>query len=358
MAADHTLAFSELGVLPTSVVPALDAMPEQSYADLVLLARTLCTADMALLSLVDGQRIWFKDNRQITGNALQAAMACCWHTVQHPQQVTVVEDLRNDLRFGACSWAMAVPELCFYAGAALVADNDVVVGVLCVLDQQPRHLSEQQQLALSAIARQVMHLLALRRSNETLQSLAADNARMTQQLLEYQQELEEQNAELAKEAQHDPLTGLLNRAGLDNLRAALKKQERRRRQYTIAVIDLDHFKRVNDTHGHAIGDQVLRAVAGEIRRMVRSRDHVGRFGGEEFIVVMPDTPLPDARMVMDRLCATLAASTTLPVPVTVSIGLASNRMGLDDSDVVFRNADQALYLAKNGGRNRVVVLDD
>ena len=97
-------------------------------------------------------------------------------------------------------------------------------------------------------------------------------------------------------------TRLLNRSGLNKLRElAMASNWHQGRIFSVAVIDLDHFKRINDTCGHAVGDQVLQVVAEEIRRAIRGGDYAGRFGGEEFVVIMPDTPTAGARTVMERL---------------------------------------------------------
>ncbi len=338
----------------------LDTMPEQAYEDLVLLASTICGTPIALVSLIDRDRQWFKAHQGTELTETERSIAFCGHAIRRPDEVMVVPDARQDPRFAANPLVTGEPHVRFYAGAPLVTRDGVALGTICVLDDKPHQLTPQQAAALSAIARQVMHLLELRQTNDELKRLADENARMTRQLLGYQQELEEQNAELAKEAKHDALTGLLNRSGLNKLRElALASRWHQGRIISVAVIDLDHFKRINDTFGHAVGDQVLQTVAEEIRRAIRGGDYAGRFGGEEFVVIMPDTPTAGARTVMERLRKGLAGrAKDLPTPITVSIGLASSRPGLDDPDTIFRNADQALYQAKNRGRDRVAVLED
>jgi diguanylate cyclase (GGDEF)-like protein len=120
------------------------------------------------------------------------------------------------------------------------------------------------------------------------------------------------------------------------------------------MVDIDHFKRVNDSHGHAAGDAVLAAVGRGLVGGVRTEDLVARLGGEEFLVVLPATPLGGAAQVADRLRLAVAALTGLPCPVAVSIGVAVRRDG-EAATVLVKRADEALYRAKQGGRNRVEI---
>jgi two-component system, cell cycle response regulator len=127
----------------------------------------------------------------------------------------------------------------------------------------------------------------------------------------------------------------------------------------LLMLDIDYFKRVNDTHGHVAGDAVLRDVAGRIQRNVRGFDLVARYGGEEFVVVMPDTGLPVATMVAERLRNMVADKPVAlgdgggDVSVTVSIGIAVAREGGDTAAQLLQRADKALYGAKASGRNCV-----
>lgn len=157
----------------------------------------------------------------------------------------------------------------------------------------------------------------------------------------------------------DELTGLFNRrylfAHLDEL---LARRRDGGQDLAVLVLDIDHFKTVNDRHGHLGGDEVLRELADRMLRQVRSVDLVARFGGEEFVVVMPETSLAGAAIVAERLRAAIAeeafslASGT-PVPVTISIGVAAAMDGDTGVDGLLKRADDALYAAKNGGRDRV-----
>jgi two-component system cell cycle response regulator len=160
----------------------------------------------------------------------------------------------------------------------------------------------------------------------------------------------------------DELTGLYNRryvfAHLNELLARIPDNGNKT---AVMLFDIDHFKQVNDRHGHPAGDEVLRELAGRALRHVRSVDLVGRIGGEEFIVVMPETNLSGATLVAERLRAAVAEDPFMlegsrTLPVTVSIGVAITGDRNDKIDDLLKRADDALYTAKNGGRNRVVTL--
>lgn len=157
----------------------------------------------------------------------------------------------------------------------------------------------------------------------------------------------------------DPLTGIYNRRGLLELAERdLQLARRKGRPFSVIIFDLDHFKRINDACGHAEGDRVLREVASVAKNTIRGTDLLGRVGGEEFMVVMPDTLGDDAFRVADRIRAVLSASVSTgesPKPVTASFGVAGSRLGAETLDCLQSYADKALYRAKNNGRNRVEI---
>lgn len=124
-----------------------------------------------------------------------------------------------------------------------------------------------------------------------------------------------------------------------------------------AMVDIDHFKNVNDRFGHAAGDKVLAAVGHALSSFLRPRDLIARFGGEEFLVILPDTALANARTLAEAMRIAVSDLKGLPIPVTVSIGVAACLRD-DTSEEVIRRADQALYVAKNGGRNRVALAEE
>ncbi|MEB2846078.1 PleD family two-component system response regulator [Rhizobiales bacterium RZME27] len=159
----------------------------------------------------------------------------------------------------------------------------------------------------------------------------------------------------------DGLTGLQNRRYLDNhLKTLFNRAAARGRSLSICLVDIDRFKQVNDTYGHDVGDEVLKEFASRIRSTVRGADLACRYGGEEFVVVMPDTDPAQAATIAERLRAMVETqpfhirSLGINLTVTASLGIAGNEPGVETPDQLLKQADLALYEAKNGGRNRVV----
>jgi two-component system cell cycle response regulator len=159
----------------------------------------------------------------------------------------------------------------------------------------------------------------------------------------------------------DALTGLFNRRYMESHLATLVEQAASRgKPLTVMVVDIDYFKAINDSHGHDAGDDVLRDFALRIKRSIRGIDLACRYGGEEFVLVMPETDMAVAAMVAERLRRRIAAEPfaiqqgSRVVPVTISIGIAALRDKDDTAASVLKRADQALYRAKRDGRNRVV----
>jgi two-component system, cell cycle response regulator len=159
----------------------------------------------------------------------------------------------------------------------------------------------------------------------------------------------------------DALTGLFNRRYMESHLSTLVEQAASRgKPLTVMVIDIDYFKAINDSHGHDAGDDVLRDFALRIKRSIRGIDLACRYGGEEFVLVMPETDMAVAAMVAERLRRRIAAEPfaiqqgSRVVPVTISIGIAALRDKDDSAASVLKRADQALYRAKRDGRNRVV----
>ena len=155
----------------------------------------------------------------------------------------------------------------------------------------------------------------------------------------------------------DTLTGLYNRRYFEaHIEATVTRATGSGKEVSILMLDIDHFKLVNDTHGHDVGDQVLQDVARHLKSSVRASDFVARYGGEEFLVLLPDTSALDAEVVAEKVRRAVAASVhPLVGQVTVSVGVSQWRDDLPDEGLLVRRADQALYAAKGAGRNRVMV---
>jgi diguanylate cyclase (GGDEF)-like protein len=155
----------------------------------------------------------------------------------------------------------------------------------------------------------------------------------------------------------DGLTSLHNRKQLDTLvEEELARARRHGRDLSVLMLDIDHFKKINDTHGHLTGDSVLRALASLLQKRLRPNDKLGRYGGEEFCAILPETSLENAAVIAEELRALVAATPfraeSLEINVTISIGAGALREGMGATDL-YSSADQMLYQAKRTGRNKV-----
>ncbi|MEE1865280.1 GGDEF domain-containing protein [Pseudomonas auratipiscis] len=186
-----------------------------------------------------------------------------------------------------------------------------------------------------------------------LQGLAERVANMEQEAMGYREHLEEQR----QKALIDPLTGLPNRAAWsERVDQELLHWQESGGHLLMAILDLDHFKRINDSYGHLAGDKVLKIVANELRKRLRPQDFIARFGGEEFVLLIPQTALAAGCQLVETLRAAVEACPFHfkgeRVTITLSIGISAFRSG-ERSEVVLKRADEALYRAKHLGRNRV-----
>ena len=202
---------------------------------------------------------------------------------------------------------------------------------------------EVQQLSQS-LGRMTHHLVAAREAMEEKVRLRT-------------LELEAANRALDLQARTDALTGLLNRRGFETQMAfAVALARRSSRPLSLITVDVDHFKRVNDTYGHEAGDEVLRRLARTLESRLRGSDVVARLGGEEFVALLPDTDLNGAQSIAQALVAAMAEQQDPVVgTITVSAGVATMRGAEDNGAAMLRRGDAALYEAKGQGRNRVCV---
>jgi diguanylate cyclase (GGDEF)-like protein len=197
---------------------------------------------------------------------------------------------------------------------------------------------------------------SLERSYRDLLALAGDIAHEKREL---SRRLGEVNSKLQHEAGSDSLTGLMNRRAFERfLVIELSRARRSNRALSMLIIDLDHFKEINDSHGHQAGDDVLREASARVSAAVRGGDVVARLGGEEFAVLLPDTPIAGALVLAERIrrdfetvvCATAAG----PVRFTASFGAAEHSPDDADEKALVARADALMYAAKRAGRNRVL----
>ncbi len=197
-------------------------------------------------------------------------------------------------------------------------------------------------------------ILRFRRMAAALRAEIARHAKTEQQLIE-------RNQELLQLATTDLLTGLSNRrAIMQRAQTEIRRASRYQKDLAVLMLDIDHFKQVNDQYGHAAGDRVLSEFATLCTQSIRDTDLAGRYGGEEFFLLLPEIDLQTAILSADRLRMSIAAhvfvlSDTKRLSVTCSVGIAMYQPECDDLDQLLLRADQALYLAKRQGRNRCCV---
>jgi diguanylate cyclase len=253
----------------------------------------------------------------------------------HAENQTSARDLNEQLREQVGGLQSSVQDASDLSSLKQVLDNRLE-GLLTTMDDYQRKRDEREQ---EVAAR--------------LQGLAARVASMEQEAQNFRTHLEEQR----QKALIDPLTTLPNRAAWgERLEQEMTRWQQRKDSLLVCMLDLDRFKSINDGYGHLAGDKVLKIVAGVLRKRIRPTDFLARFGGEEFVMLMPATALNDGLPLLDDLRAAVEASPFHfkgeRVTITVSMGVTAFQAG-ERSDVALKRADQALYRAKENGRNRV-----
>lgn len=334
----------------------LDSSREKTFDDLVAIAKAVCGTDMAAVTLIDAERQWFKALDGLDGEQTPRDESMCGHAILQPSRVMVVEDASKDERFHDNPVVVGEPHVRFYAGAPLLSNDGFPLGTLCVFGPRPQRLGDQQEQALSALSRQVMLVMELRRFARDIQQQMLARDDYERLLAEYHDTLLAQNADLAEQSRTDALTGLPNRRAMAlALEAALVDAEGQPRPTCVALLDIDHFKAINDVRGHATGDRVLAELGALLHAFFAGRGVAARYGGEEFLVLMPDTEIESAQALCEGL---RAAMSSLPMgfAVTASLGVAAHVHG-ESIDRTIERADAALYQAKAGGRNQVIAAD-
>lgn len=316
----------------------LDTPPEPNFDRITRLAAAIFGLPICTMSLADAERHWFKSHYGVDATEIPRCMSFCDETLLRPAGF-VVPDALADERFVQAHVVTNPPRIRFYAGTPLITPAGHRIGSLCVLDTHPHHdFSDAQMAILANLAGTSIELLEARSRNIQL-------ARCT--------------AELAHIAGHDPLTGLPNRrmlqAKFESAVATAAKED----ELALLYIDLDQFKRVNDTLGHGVGDELLQKIGDRLRQSVRWSDEVSRLGGDEFVVLVSGQRIREhATELAERLLIDLNAPYRLQgrtVFITASIGITfvrnvlQNRPRLED---VLRNADIGLYEAKTAGKNQ------
>ncbi|MCA1867772.1 sensor domain-containing diguanylate cyclase [Agrobacterium genomosp. 3] len=302
---------------------ALDLVADDQFDTFIRLARTILDVPIAAISLVHRDHQQFMARIGLEVAETPRAQSFCAHAL-HGAEPLLVEDATRDGRFRDNPLVLGDPNIRFYVGVPLIAKQGLALGSICGIDTVPRQISGREMTALTDLATLTM-----------------------------------QHMELRLQATLDGLTGAMRRVPF----AALAQRDfddcrRRNRPLACLLVDADHFKQINDTYGHAAGDEVLEAIVAVCDGCIAETDYIGRIGGEEFCIVLPDKTLEEACYVAEtiRLGVEKIAVPTVnePIKVTASIGVASMESRDTDFAALRERGDEAMYQAKRQGRNQVV----
>lgn len=293
----------------------LDTPPEERFDRLTRLARHLFDVPIALVSLVDADRQWFKSSQGLEATELPRASSFCGHAI-YDSQPFIVEDASRDPRFHGNPLVLGAPYVRFYAGCPLRNQDGQPMGTLCIIDRVPREVTPEDIDALKDLA------------------TMAERELIALQL-----------------ATIDELTGISNRRGFTLLaQKSLNYSARYERPAALIFLDLNKFKAINDQYGHAEGDKVLIAFADIVKQCFRESDIFGRIGGDEFAVLLSDTDKPGADAAVDKFHEALAsynASARNPYDIRVSAGVVEyNRFRHTSLDLLMADGDRLMYWQK------------
>lgn len=295
----------------------LDSPGETVFDSITSIVKDILGVPICAVSLVDSDRQWFKSIQGLDVRETERSAAFCDHSIREYRPM-IVADALTDPRFAENPLVRGDPHIRAYAGAPLTTPDGFNLGSLCIIDREPRDFRSSDVAMLERFAKVVMDQLELR----TL-------------------------------AQRDFLTGALSRRAFTyGSCSTIEQLEEHGRQGCLAVMDVDFFKQVNDRHGHAVGDAVLKSIADATRALLQPADLFGRLGGEEFGILFAGVDAAQAAARAEEVRAAVASINEPGLPaITVSIGMSEVR-GKSDFDEALQRADAALYAAKQGGRNR------
>ena len=313
----------------TDRLAALDALdildtPRDDGIDRVVrLIKHVFAIEIGIVSLIDAHRQWYKACSGLLAEEVPLKDTFCRYVVACDEPL-VVEDATKDPRFARHPAVTGADHIRFYAGVPLKTRDGHTVGTVCAIDRSPREFTPRDLSVLTELAGVAMDRI------ELLQSAATDG-----------------------------LTGTLTRRAFrEEAEKLISLAVRHQHELSCIVLDVDHFKRVNDTYGHAAGDEVLKAVAATCQSNLRASDLFGRLGGEEFAVILPHVDAKGAVAAAEKLRAAIAAQTIHgdfgSLAVTASFGTSTLSTKTRDSGTLLSQADAAMYLAKAAGRNRCV----
>lgn len=302
---------------------------EESLDAICRVVSTIFGSSIALVSISDWNRQVVRGKVGAGPDELARELAPCAYAILGTEPM-IVEDMSNDARFFDNPMIQEPNNVRFYVGAPLLTPDGLALGTLCAIDSFPQRPRPEHVAALGNLASTVMTMLNMRKA-----MLGARNLALI-----------------------DGLTGLANRSGLMmNLETIIQRSRRDGSPFALLYLDIDNFKYINDSRGHAEGDELLRKVGLGLSHSVRDIDIAGRLGGDEFAVLIPDCDGIAASTLAHRVFDSLTASIVSKVaPVGFSIGVAIFSRPPSDAYEAFVMADRIMYSAKHGGKNRVVVL--
>jgi diguanylate cyclase (GGDEF)-like protein len=325
-------------ILALHALHVLDTPPEERFDRITRIARRAFNVPIALISLVDRERQWFKSAQGLQQRQTPRSVSFCGHALL-ADSTFVVDDALADPRFHDNPLVNGAPNVRFYAGQPLFSEDGQKLGTLCLMDREPRKMSvEDLELLrdLAAMAQNELQVVDLTRLGL---AIVKDRDRFKRQAL------------------IDPVTHVWTRSALqDLLEQELARAKRTRAPIAVAFADVDDFKRINDEHGHVVGDAVLLEIAQRIRAGLRLYDSVGRWGGEEFLLLFPGCDLAQALRTAERVRADVGSAPVRvaerELNVTLSIGVVSGSPEITPLALIER-ANDAMHRAKHHGKNRV-----
>ncbi len=318
----------------------MDTPDEERFDKLVRLAAGLFNVPVALITLVDENRVWFKARHGLETQEVPRELSFCAHAILSPEPF-LVPDARSDDRFKDNPFVKGEPHIQFYAGYPLSGAQGQRVGNLCLVDYKPREIGQEHLQALKDLADLAVMELEIQQIHQANQAL-----------------LKERNF-LRNQALVDSLTRLWNRGAiLEILELEWRKAAREGSSVGVIMADLDHFKNINDTFGHPVGDVVLLETAHMIRSCLRSSDSAGRYGGEEFLMVFPGVGASLVREIGERIRSAMESKAIITpkgiLKTTISMGCGVTPVDRKiPLDTLIAQVDKSLYQAKREGRNRV-----
>lgn len=327
----------------------LDSAAELDFDHLVQTAALIAGTKIAALSLVDKDRQWFKSSTGIEGTETPRDVSFCAHAINEPDKPFIVEDAASDPRFADNPLVAHSPGIGFYAGIPVVSANGHAVGTICVADQQPGSLSDEQIEALRGISRQATALLELRRRTKTLGAVLERERRRAAEFMEWQRT-------------HDATTALPMRELLDkriNQMADAALLNGRVPTTSVLAIDISGFSNVNAAFGREAGDAVMRELAWLLAESLPADAMLARTDGTSFAAVVPDADLSlvgaVAHSIHERLTIPVAASGVEAVTLSAVIGCAScGEGGSIDPRLMLPAAEAACAEAKALGPRSTV----